>query len=339
MGAAFSVSFVAQIASLVSYVGAQIVTVKNIFLNVEDSTDVRRPRRKTMPREFWSQLQMRGGSDVSTDADASDVEADAASCSSSSAHPSLSLLGRVWALSQDARGCREVQEALGDESLSETQREAIAAELRGHVLEAAVCPHANFVLQKCIVALKPEAVQFIVSEIPSHSVTSLAQSRYGCRILQRLFERCHRSQVHALVESVLADIVAIAQSPYGNYVVQNLLDSPGADAEQRCRLVQLLRDAVGELGLHPSGFGCIVISAALTKCRTESRKAILRAVLEEPGLLGSMARKRHGHKTVLAALDVAEEAEFERARRILGADAGLSTNKFVRAVAARLGQE
>merc|ERR1719362_2273068 len=107
-----------------------------------------------------------------------------ASSSSSSSPPSLLLLGRVWTLSQDAQGCREVQQALADESIGEDEREAMLAELHGHVLEAAVCPYANYVLQKCIVALKPEAVQFIIREIPVESVSVVAQNKFGCRVAE-----------------------------------------------------------------------------------------------------------------------------------------------------------
>merc|ERR1719436_1102020 len=53
------------------------------------------------------------------------------------------LRGRVWELSQDAAGCREIQRAF-DSAATEVDREMLAAELRGHVYEALRCPHANY---------------------------------------------------------------------------------------------------------------------------------------------------------------------------------------------------
>ena len=55
------------------------------------------------------------------------------------------LRGHVWTWSRNEMGCRLVQEAL--ETGSQAAGE-LASELQTHVLEAATCPHANYVLQK-----------------------------------------------------------------------------------------------------------------------------------------------------------------------------------------------
>ena len=66
----------------------------------------------------------------------------------------ISLAGRVWELSQDSKGCREVQLAI--EEASDDVRRGLLAEIAGHVLDAMRCPHANHVLQKCITCSRPE---------------------------------------------------------------------------------------------------------------------------------------------------------------------------------------
>lgn len=55
------------------------------------------------------------------------------------------LRGHVWTWSRNEMGCRLVQEAL--ETGSQAAGE-LASELQTHVLEAATCSHANYVLQK-----------------------------------------------------------------------------------------------------------------------------------------------------------------------------------------------
>lgn len=328
------------------------VVVKNTFLEVKDEDDdlecaallVRRPRLNTMPCIFASELQAPYSRHASEDAcegsNAIRWEVDSVSVASTCSRSGLPLAGQVWPLSQDAQGCRRVQEVLGDESLLLAHREALAFELRGHVLEAAVCPYANFVLQKCVVVLPPEAVQFIVDEITAEtaaSVSSVAQNKFGCRVLQRLLEECRDSQVRVLVVAVLADFIAVAQSPYGNYVVQKIMECGGADSEyRRLCVAQLVEGALGELGMHP--FGCIVISTALSKCGPKSRMAITRALLSCPCLLCSMASTRHGHRTVLVFISFLEGDYLEAARRVLESDASLAGNKFGRVVMARLRQ-
>jgi len=336
--------------------GNLIVGIKNTFVNVEEPetrTERCRPRMKTVPVDFGSLLL--GDSDIedasSTVSESDQEEAfsgeealDLQSCSSSSGGPAPSALtGRVWVLSRDAAGCREVQAALGDElGLSEQQRAALAGELHGHVLEAAVCPYANFVLQKCIVELRPEAVQFIIEEIPSEAVSSMAQNKFGCRVLQRLLERSQHWEVGFLVDAVCADLVPIAQSPYGNYVVQVLLEQPEASGLARGgpNLAALLEMHVGELGAHP--FGCIVLASAMTAGRRaaggaggSSPRTLARAMLEQPTLLARMACTRHGHRTCLAVLDVLDGPEQEVASCLLRADPTVLANKFGRIVLGR----
>ena len=63
------------------------------------------------------------------------------------------LTGRVWELSQDSKGCRDVQLAI--EQATDDFRRVLVAEVAGHVLDAMRCPHANHVLQKCITSSRP----------------------------------------------------------------------------------------------------------------------------------------------------------------------------------------
>lgn len=308
-----------------------VVFVKNTFLEVEDSepcaATARKRRFKTLPLDFGSSLLAELSAEST---DEGDVESVSSSCSQTTS----SLAGRVWTLSQDAQGCREVQDALGDCSLGCEHKEALAGELCGHVLEAAVCPYSNYVLQKCVVALRPQAIQFVVDEIPADSVSAMSQNKFGCRVLQRLFERCEITKLAVLVEAVLADFITISRSPYGNYVVQKLLCCSKEIAELQQRAAHLIELAVGELGGHP--FGCIVLSSALSVCSSEARLAIARAMLKDAGLLGSMARTRHGHRTVLTLLGVLIGKDLELAQVMLRNDDKLSTDKYSRAILASL---
>merc|ERR1719491_6059 len=174
----------------------------------------------------------------------------------------------------------------------------------------------------------------MVDEIPSEAVSSLAHSKFGCRVLQRLLERSASGRAERLVDAVLADLLSIAQSPFGNYVVQLLLDCPGVNAQQQLQLAQLLREKVGDLGTQD--FGCIVLSAALAKFGAEDRQALVCAMLQEPCLLGQMACSRHGHRTVLAMLSLLAGDELERAKALL-VSSNVTASKYGRAVVAALG--
>lgn len=246
--------------------------------------------------------------------------------------------GKVWRLSQDARGCRAIQQALegvdGDE-----ERESISEELRGHVGEAIQDPHANHVIQKCVVLLRPAACQFIIDELmvarleDGVGAAGAARNRYACRVVQRLVEHCSEGQVWGLVEAILREASAIARHPYGNYVVQHLLEH-GA-ASQRRRLEGLLEAEVCALG--QDSHGSAVLAGAFLHAEESFCSRLAARLMLEPGLLVAMACTRLGHTVVLRLLAYLSGAELERARAMLWKSRReLEASRFGCVVAARL---
>lgn len=237
--------------------------------------------------------------------------------------PLGALSGRVWAMSREPSSCREVQRAL-EEATSDAQREAIVRELKGHVWEALRCPHANYVLQKCIVTSRPQAMQFVIDELLKKGPGAAQQAachRFGCRILERLLEQCLPDQVNALVADLLNDVVGLATHLYGNYVIQHLIEY--GSSEQRRHVARLLVPHVREIGLNV--YGSAVLLKALGHAKPEDQRCLARALVAEPGLFLSLSRGRPTSPLATLALQVlAPGAEREAARRLLGLRSGRS---------------
>jgi len=274
----------------------------------------------------------------SSDSQGSDCHAFPAACEGGQffVQPSVvSILGQVWSLSRDSRGCRLVQEVLHE--ATEEDRAAVIAELHGHIWQALQCPHANYVVQKCIDVMRPHASQFIVDELMQRgpgAVVQAARHRFGCRILQRLLEHCSPLQVQELCESLLNNAVALCTHQYGNYVMQHLLDH-GTES-QRHRLTSVLVTHAYAMG--SDGYACGVVRKALSVSAHDDQVALARALLAERGLLTVMARNRHGHIAAKLVLQALEGDDLELARRQLAADAqSLSTSRYGRFVVACLG--
>jgi len=191
-------------------------------------------------------------------------------------------------------------------------RRALVLELRGHVWEALLCPYANFVLQKCVATLEPESLQFIIDEILQESIEKAATNKFGCRVFQRLVERCVDEQISPLVEAVLASFSMISRHPCGNYVVQHLLSH--AAPEHRHHLSQLVECEVR--GLATDCFGGAVVSGALSTAPMEVQVSIARALVREE-VLDLIACTPHGHIAAIRTLQVLEGSEQEEARQIL----------------------
>jgi len=174
------------------------------------------------------------------------------------------------------------------------------------------CPQANHVIQKCITAWHPEDVQFIIDELLARDglLAQAARHRYGCRVVQQLIHMCAPTQMQAIVEILLKDALVFTCHPFGNYVMQKLLEH--GTARQRHRLNHILEchtSAVCET--YP---GRNVVSAALVHGCHEDQVRLARALLQEPSLLQALVHQRAGQEVVTQILQVVEGEEVEGAR-------------------------
>lgn len=251
------------------------------------------------------------------------------------------ILGSVWRLSREADGCRQVQTAF-EECQDEENKSLLMDEIRGHVWEGLRCPHANHVLQKCVLISRPEASQFIIDELvggggAGTGVTQAARHRFGCRVVERLIERCEAHQLQGLIAELLPDTLGLSTHQFGNYVVQHVLQY-GSPEQQR-----LVSAHLGD-ALHVVGsdcHGCAVLAKALMHGSKDMRSALARKISNSEGLTPLMARTRHGHVAVKLTLQLLEDFPdaMMRVRRELEANMHLFRNsRYGRFVAQALAQ-
>lgn len=217
-----------------------------------------------------------------------------------SALPDGPVEGRVWLLSRDPVGCRQVQAAI-DSAADDDARERMLAELEGNILEAIHCKHANFVVQKFIITMRPEALEFVVREIQegAGSVSKMARHVFGCRVIQRLMEHCSRNQVERLVDEILEEPVSLCRNQFGNYVGQQIMEF--GSPEQQSRLMKAVEADIRTLCTDYYAVG--VVDKILSSGALTERLQVARTIIKTEGLLVTMARSRHGHEAVKQLLD------------------------------------
>jgi len=218
-----------------------------------------------------------------------------------SSHGEGPLSGRVWLLSQDPVGCRQVQAAF-DTAASDEVREALAQELHGRVAKAMRDAHANHVLQKCIATMPPASLQFMVDELLAREglASQAARHRYACRIVQQLLQKCGADLASSLVEVLLRDAVTLACHTIGNFAIKQLVQWGTED--QRYRLVRMIERNMRTI-CH-STMGASVVTVAMEHAASEDKVWIARAALQEPELLACLARGRYGDAAVLRMMEV-----------------------------------
>lgn len=215
--------------------------------------------------------------------------------------------GQVWTLSQDPQGCRQIQKVLDE--VNSAKKLQLALELRGHVMSALRCPQANFVLQKLIMVLQPAEYQFVIDELlrkGPHSVVQAARHKYGCRIVQRIFDRSPLTQVRGLLDGLMTDAAATCIHPFGNYVMQYILEQgPG---EYRGQILQALKESTASLSADAH---TVAVLLRALRCGEHGDKvALSRALQQRPELLANMQRLRHGNVVGNIVMSVPPDEEL-----------------------------
>lgn len=98
--------------------------------------------------------------------------------------------------------------------------------------------NGNHVVQKCLNRLGSAENQFIFDAVSKHCV-EIATHRHGCCVLQRCIDHASESQKMQVIEQINRHAALLVQDPFGNYVVQYVLDLGDlrySDALIRCFL-------------------------------------------------------------------------------------------------------
>ena len=86
------------------------------------------------------------------------------------------------------------------------------------------------------------------------SIYFMAKDQYGCRFLQKVFDEGTFQDVEIVFEEIIGHIVELMMDPFGNYLVQKLLDV--CNEEQRMQIVLMVTNEPGKLvriSLHTHG--------------------------------------------------------------------------------------
>jgi len=197
------------------------------------------------------------------------------------------VIMQTWQLASTQNGCRVVQRALEVGEASE--RVALSQQLRGHVWEACISPHANHVLQMCIELIPDDCIQFVLDELHG-SIVSAARHRYGCRVLERLIEHCSVEQTAGLVDELLDGAAQLCRHTFGNFVVQHVLMHGLED--QRQQIVAILRGDIQRLARHR--VASHVVRCALVHCSTEDRQQLALAMAADAREFADLAHHHCG---------------------------------------------
>ncbi|KAF4634360.1 hypothetical protein G7Y89_g3754 [Cudoniella acicularis] len=179
------------------------------------------------------------------------------------------------------------------------QVQTIIGALRYRVVELIQDLNGNHVIQKCLNKLSPTDAQFIFDAVGHHCV-DVGTHRHGCCVLQRCIDHASGDQKAWLIRQISNNAYVLVQDPFGNYVVQYILDLNEPIFTEP--LVAMFQGRVGQLSKQK--FSSNVIEKCL-RCAQEPSKDMLIEEMLQPSELDRLLRDSFANYVIQTALDYA----------------------------------
>jgi Pumilio-family RNA binding repeat len=196
-------------------------------------------------------------------------------------------------------GTRALQKMVEYVSTPEQIRIIVLA-LRDRVVELVQDLNGNHVVQKCLNKLGPENSQFIFDAVGRHCVI-VGTHRHGCCVLQRCIDHAKGVQRAQLIASITSNAFSLVQDPFGNYVVQYILD-----LDEPLFTKPLCMNFAGNIpALSKQKFSSNVIEKCLRTADFETKRIMIEEMLHS-NELEKMLRDSFANYVVQTAMDYAD---------------------------------
>ncbi|KAL7926642.1 putative RNA-binding protein [Trichoderma austrokoningii] len=169
--------------------------------------------------------------------------------------------------------------------------------LREEVVELIQDLNGNHVIQKCLNKLTAADAQFIFDAVGKKCV-EVGAHRHGCCVLQRCIDHAEGEQKLWLVQRITEVARVLVQDPYGNYVVQYIIDINEPTFTEP--IVAMFQGCVSQLSRHK--FSSNVIEKCLRCALPASKDLIVEEMLAQPEM-ERLLRDSYANYVIQTALE------------------------------------
>eukprot|EP01065_Artemidia_motanka_P021214 TRINITY_DN2533_c0_g2_i1.p1 TRINITY_DN2533_c0_g2~~TRINITY_DN2533_c0_g2_i1.p1 ORF type:complete len:865 (+),score=255.01 TRINITY_DN2533_c0_g2_i1:162-2756(+) len=213
------------------------------------------------------------------------------------------IAGSLQQVAVQSHGARAVQK-LVDAMRTQEQIDIFIKSLAPQVVSLIKDVNGNHVVQKCLQKFDGHN-QFVYDAVASR-VQDIATHRHGCCILQRCIDFGSADQKMQLVSEIINHGLALVQDPFGNYVVQYILDM-----EMDFVNVRMIRNFIGNIApLSMNKFSSNVIEKCLRIAPDDVRQSVMEELVE-PSKLQLLLQDQFANYVVQTALNTASAAQFQ----------------------------
>jgi len=211
----------------------------------------------------------------------------------------LKIVPDLTTISFDMYGTQSMQKIMP--ILTPSQTEAVISGLRQHALQLIKHNKANYLIQYCLDKLSPQFNQWIFDTVVAN-IEDVSRDRVGCVIVKRSIDHCTDEQRELLIGKITEYSLTLVQDPFGNYVVQHVLQKLPYHILSS-RLIRSLVGHVPELCMQK--FSSNVVEKCLKVSDDETRNMLLNEITNAEQL-PQLLCDRFANFVVQTALDVAE---------------------------------
>ena len=183
-------------------------------------------------------------------------------------------------ISKDPSGTFSIQ-ALLDEISSVKEEHQILMYIKNHEIEMAFDKNATFVLQK-IVLVFPDIHRKSLNEIILNNFKNLCLDSNGiCLIKNFIKTNTLVSNKQRIIEEIVKNFVVLAESPYGNYGIQYIMDN--WDTNELNDFIKNIMENIYKLSIQH--FSSNVVEKAIEKIDNENREKMIRKLCFETNFI------------------------------------------------------
>ena len=183
-------------------------------------------------------------------------------------------------ISKDPSGTFSIQALLNEVSSIKEEQQILIC-IQNHEIEMAFDRNATYVLQK-IILLFPDIHRVCLNEIILNNFKDLCLDSNGiCLIKNFIKTNTLVSNKKRIIEEISNNFVVLADSPYGNYGIQYIMDN--WDRNEFNDFIKKIMENIFKLSIQQ--FSSNVVEKAIEKIDDESREKIIRKLCFESNFI------------------------------------------------------
>lgn len=203
-------------------------------------------------------------------------------------------------------GVRCIQTLIDRSAADPVATQTILDSLRGNITELSRDNFGNHVVQRTLKTFRFDQCTFMVPELQSDLI-STARNAYGCCVLQLVLERCSSKQLSTFSAIMLPHTIRLAQCPYGNYVLQNIIGL--GHKEITVTIVGAIKGRVADLSAHK--FSSNVIEKIITSAPKDVRSAVIDELIASPKL-ATLMTDPFGNYVIQKSMNIVDGEQLDR---------------------------